>query len=274
MNCLILLLIHININFIYLEDKLSGKEIERRVKSLACSILTNTQYAYSIHTKRQIIELLKSNDIIQKEEESNEKIFEFLRAICYKKIEVETANRIIDDISKKRYEILDNEEYGNLFKIESNLNFTKIKNAIKRINIMMKKIEKEEEKWKINETSNQSENKIIKFYRFKTITGIVIALIIISISVFIFGNRTNKIKINEKEKISNNIEKKEEEIDKNQKKKKVQEVMDILNEEVKEEEIDRKQSEKKLKETKDAFNEEMKEENYIIGEFNVKEKKK
>ena len=147
MKLLILIILQINIIFILSDSNSDDKEYarqERRVKSLACSILANTQYSYVNHTKREIRELLKKHNIIQRAAESHQKIFEFLRAICFKKIETYTANKIIDDISDRKYDILDNEDYAELFIIDPNLNYTKIKNVIKRVNKIMKKIEEEE----------------------------------------------------------------------------------------------------------------------------------
>ena len=224
----LLLLLQININFIYSEDdKPTEKEIaqaERRVKSLACSILSNTHYAYSNHTKRQIRELLKKNNIIQRAAESHDKIFEFLRAICYRRIDEEIASRIVDELSQKRYEILEDEDYAKLFKIEPNLNFTKIEKTIKRVNKIMKKLEKEEAKTKKNETSKeQEEPNIYKIFGFKSISGLLITLIIISISSY-FSRKKNENEniIEEKEnenKENNDKDKNEKKDDKDEKNK-------------------------------------------------------
>ena len=218
MKIFILVLIQIYINFIYSEPKPTEKEIaqaERSVKSLACSILANTHYAYSNTTKRQIRELLKANNIIQKAAESHQKIFEFLRAICYREIEVETANRIVDDLSEKKYDILKDEDYGKLFRIDPNLNFTKIKKVIKRVNKIMKKIVEEQENQNKNETTDNSDkvegDNLYKFFAFKPLCGILIGLILISISSYFLKNKKNKniIEVREAETKNENNENKD-----------------------------------------------------------------
>ena len=237
MKFLFLITLQINIIFILSDSKSDDdKEYarqERRVKALACSILANTQYTYANHTKREIRELLRKHNIIQRAAESHQKIFEFLRAICFKKIETYTANKIIDDISDKKYEILDNEDYAELFLIDPKLNYTRIKNVIKRVNKIMKKIEEEEEKRKRNETLNNTEPKYIKNLKFftgvglKAVTGILISLIIILITTnifFYYKNQKGDFLIEKVDEKTNNKDNKNvEDKDKNNKEEKKEE---------------------------------------------------
>ena len=261
MKFLFLIILQINIIFILSDSKSDDdKEYarqERRVKALACSILANTQYTYANHTKREIRELLRKHNIIQRAAESHQKIFEFLRAICFKKIETYTANKIIDDISDKKYEILDNEDYAELFLIDPKLNYTRIKNVIKRVNKIMKKIEEEEEKRKRNETLNNTEPKYIKNLKFftgvglKAVTGILISLIIILITTnifFYYKNQQGDFLIEKVDEKTNNKDNKNvEDKDKNNKEEKKEENK-------KEENKDNKEN----KEKKEVINEESK----------------
>ena len=210
-----LLLFQININIIFAasdNDKEYAKA-ERKVKSLACSILANTRFAYSNQTKRQLRDLLKRKKIIQRAAESHTKIFEFLRAICFKKIQTSTANRIIESVSNKEYEILEREEYAELFQIDNNLNFTRIKNVIKRVNKIMKKIEEEEENKKKNETLNETEKEglinitLFKNIGDKTFFGVYISFMFIVLTSIIFFNKKNKKEYQGNE-IENNEDKK------------------------------------------------------------------
>ena len=266
MKLLFLILLQINIILILSDSKSDDdKEYarqERRVKALACSILANTQYTYANHTKREIRELLKKHNIIQRAAESHQKIFEFLRAICFKKIETYTANKIIDDISDKKYDILDNEDYAELFIIDPKLNYTRIKNVIKRVNKIMKKIEDEEEKRKRNETLNNTEPKYLKNFKFftgvglKAVTGILISLVIILITtniLFYYKNKQGDIIIEKvDEKTNNKDNKSDEDKDKNNKK-------DKKEENGKEENNNNiKKENKENKENKDITNEESK----------------
>ena len=261
MKFLFLIILQINIIFILSDSKSDDdKEYarqERRVKALACSILANTQYTYANHTKREIRELLRKHNIIQRAAESHQKIFEFLRAICFKKIETYTANKIIDDISDKKYEILDNEDYAELFLIDPKLNYTRIKNVIKRVNKIMKKIEEEEEKRKRNETLNNTEPKYIKNLKFftgvglKAVTGVLISLIIILITTnifFYYKNQKGDFLIEKVDEKTNNKDNKNvEDKDKNNKEEKKEENK-------KEENKDNKEN----KEKKEVINEESK----------------
>ena len=266
MKFLILLILQVNIIFILSDsnsddDKEYARQ-ERRVKSLACSILANTQYTYVNHTKREIRELLKKHKIIQKAAESHQKIFEFLRALCFKKIETYTANKIIDDISDRKYEILVNEDYAELFLIDPDLNFTKFKNVIKRVNKIMKKIEDEEEKRKKNETLNHTEPNYFKNLKYftgiglKTTVGVLISLIIILITTNIFFYWKNR-----KEKGDIIIEKVDEKTKNN----------DNKNVENKDKKIKEEKKEQNKKESnKNSTNKENKENNDIVKEKNKK----
>ena len=253
MKFLILLILQVNIIFILSDSTSDDKEYarqERRVKSLACSILANTHYSFVNQTKREIRELLKKHKIIQRAGESHQKIFEFLRAICFKKIETYTANKIIDDISDKKYEILENDDYAELFIVDPDLNFTRIKNVIKRVNKIMKKIEDEEEKRKKNETLNNTQPNYIKNLQFftgielKAIIGILISLIIILITtniIFYCKNPKGDIIIEKvNEKTINKDNKIVEDKDKNNKEEKKEEKKEENSNNIKKEKNDNK----------------------------------
>ena len=186
---------------------------ERRIKALACSILANTKYAYSNYTKRQIKDLLRKNNIIKKAKDAQNKVFEFLRAICYKKIESYTASNLIEKVSQSKMEVLEDDDYAELFIIDPELNFTRIKKVMKNVKKIMKKIEKEEEIASKNNTINQTEAKILEEKRklyywnklkenfgFNDIIKLIITIIIgiLFPLAFCFCGKEEKIIIEEK----------------------------------------------------------------------------
>ena len=260
---IIILLILINFNLVFLsstqKDSKDDKEYERtkrRVKALACTILSNRGSAFFQNTKRQIKELLFKNNIIKKAAEAKDKIPEFYAAICYTKIGVHMANNIIDNISKKNLDILQ-ENYTELFEIDPNLNYTKIKRTMNRVNKIMKRIIAEEEKItkekKANGTyveedffgNNNTKNffnitniiyKVKKFYNdmgFKAFFGICLNTIVIIIAIITLCNKNNdKDKMDEDNKNENNQkEKKDEKKDDN--KDKTKEKIDNKNNKIK-----------------------------------------
>ena len=248
MNFLIplILLIYISLSFSASNDPKNDKEYaraERKVKSLACSILSNTNIPFFKNTRRQIKELLKKNEIIQKTADMKVKMPEFLAAICYQKIETDDAQEIVENLSKRKMEILEKKEYIDLFDIDPNLNFTKIKRVMNRVNKIMKKIENEEMKQEednktfeldedninLNETNYFSMNSIMfKFKKFFKsiglkklyIIGINIVFILITIiAIFCFNNNSNKNETKKNEKGNKNEEKKENNQNNEEKKK-------------------------------------------------------
>ena len=132
---------------------------ERKYKTLACSILANTHYAYSNITKKQVKELLIKNNIINRSIDAKEKIPEFLTAICFKKIDIDEANDIIEGISEKRFEIINENDYSKLFVVRSDLNFTRIKNTMNRVHKIMKQIKEEDRKRALEDQKNKTKVK-------------------------------------------------------------------------------------------------------------------
>ena len=253
MNFFISLIIFINIHlsFSASEDEKKEKEIaqaERKVKTLACTILSNTNIPFYKNTRREIKELLKKNDIIQRTAELKVKVPEFLAAICFTKIEINTAQEIVESLSKRKMEVLEKKEYEDLFAINPDLNFTRIKRVMNRVSKIMKKIEKEELK-KEEEDNNKTfeldednidvngtnyfnfNNMILKFKNFlnnldaKHLYGIGINLIFIiatTIVIFCVNNKSDESNNNEtenktkekKEKVNGDNEGKEKEKEK------------------------------------------------------------
>ena len=246
---LLLFIYIINYCFSASDDQKNDKEYaqaERRVKSLACSILSNTNIPFVKNTRRQIKDLLKKNEIIQKTADMKEKMPEFLAAICYSKIETDDAQEIVEKLSKRKMDVLQNQEYEELFEIKPDLNFTKIKRIMKRVKKIMKKIEKEEIKQENENENNDTQsfdldednpdlnsttkfsinniiNKIKKFFNNTEkkklyIIGINVLIIVITIVViFCTDNKSNNKDENgnekkdeeKKKKNENNEEKKE-----------------------------------------------------------------
>ena len=143
---------------------------ERKYKTLACSILANTHYAYSNITKKQVKELLIKNNIINRSIDAKEKIPEFLTAICFKKIDIDEANDIIEGISEKRFEIINENDYSKLFVVRSDLNFTRIKNTMNRVHKIMKQIKEEDRKRALEDQKNKTK---VKPSKGKTGNGVV-----------------------------------------------------------------------------------------------------
>ena len=229
---ILILLIFININIVSLSsDPKNDKEYaraERRVKALACTILSNKRSEF----KRSLKDLLLKNNIIKRSIEAKEKIPEFLAAICYTKIETYEANQIVDKISKKQLDVLEN-DYSNLFEIDPKLNFTKIKRIMNRVNKIMNRIIEEEEKLtkekKENGTYVEEEDfgdkfnifnitniifKIKKLFNnlgFKAVLGICFNFVILIFGIFMLFNKKpedknikdNKSEKNEEEKQDN-----------------------------------------------------------------------
>ena len=143
---------------------------ERKYKTLACSILANTHYAFSNITKKQVKELLIKNNIINRSIDAKEKIPEFLTAICFKKIDIDEANDIIEGISEKRFEIINENDYSKLFVVRSDLNFTRIKNTMNRVHKIMKQIKEEDRKRALEDQKNKTK---VKPSKGKTGNGVV-----------------------------------------------------------------------------------------------------
>ena len=150
--------------YISLSDENTKREkeqlrAERKYKTLACSILANTHYAFSNITKKEVKELLVKNNIINRSIDAKEKIPEFLTAICFKKIDIDEANDIIEGISEKRFEILNENDYSKLFIVKRDLNFTRIKNTMNRVNRIMKQIKEEDRKHEQEKEKNKTKVK-------------------------------------------------------------------------------------------------------------------
>ena len=143
---------------------------ERKYKTLACSILANTHYAFSNITKKQVKELLLKNNIINRSIDAKEKIPEFLTAICFKKIDIDEANDIIEGISEKRFEIINENDYSKLFVVRSDLNFTRIKNTMNRVHKIMKQIKEEDRKRALEDQKNKTK---VKPSKGKTGNGVI-----------------------------------------------------------------------------------------------------
>ena len=143
---------------------------ERKYKTLACSILANTHYAFSNITKKQVKELLIKNNIINRSIDAKEKIPEFLTAICFKKIDIDEANDIIEGISEKRFEIINENDYSKLFVVRSDLNFTRIKNTMNRVHKIMKQIKEEDRKRALEDQKNKTK---VKPSKGKTGNGVI-----------------------------------------------------------------------------------------------------
>ena len=220
---LIIIIFDLSLSLTEAEEK-EMAATERRIKALACSILSNTKYAYSNYTKREIKDLLRKNNIIKKAKDIHNKIFEFLRAICYKKIESYTANNLVEKVSQSKMEVLEDDYYAELFIIDPDLNFTKIKKVMKTVKRIMKKIEKEEEAMSKNNTVNKTEEKILsdkrKLYywnKFKSnfsiidLVKIVFSFILLILPLFAFcfcgKEEKNKIKKEKNNKEEDNIKK-------------------------------------------------------------------
>ena len=161
--------------YISLSDENTKREkeqlrAERKYKTLACSILANTHYAYSNITKKQVKELLIKNNIINRSIDAKEKIPEFLTAICFKKIDIDEANDIIEGISEKRFEIINENDYSKLFVVRSDLNFTRIKNTMNRVHKIMKQIKEEDRKRALEDQKNKTK---VKPSKGKTGNGVV-----------------------------------------------------------------------------------------------------
>ncbi len=192
---------------------------ERKYKTLACSILANTHYAFSNITKKQVKELLVKNNIINRSIDAKEKIPEFLTAICFKKIDIDEANEIIEGISEKRFEIINENDYSKLFVVKSDLNFTRIKNTMNRVHKIMKQIkeedrkhdlEKEKNKTKDNSVKDRSGNGVVgkakmifKNFGVQIVIGIFASLLIIIVTSMSLNDKGDK-KEKEKENKENN----------------------------------------------------------------------
>ena len=153
--------------YISLSDENTKREkeqlrAERKYKTLACSILANTHYAFSNITKKQVKELLVKNNIISRSIDAKEKIPEFLTAICFKKIDIDEANDIIEGISEKRFEIINENDYSKLFVVKPDLNFTRIQNTMNRVHRIMKQIKEEDRKRDLENEKNKTKSKSFK----------------------------------------------------------------------------------------------------------------
>ena len=160
--------------YISLSDENTKREkeqlrAERKYKTLACSILANTHYAFSNITKKQVKELLIKNNIINRSIDAKEKIPEFLTAICFKKIDIDQANDIIEGISEKRFDIINENDYSNLFIVKPDLNFTRIKKTMNRVHKIMKQIKEEDRKHEEEKEKNKTKD---NFFKEKTGKGV------------------------------------------------------------------------------------------------------
>ena len=211
--------------YISLSDENTKREkeqlrAERKYKTLACSILSNTHYAFSNITKKQVKELLIKNNIINRSIDAKEKIPEFLTAICFKKIDVDQANEIIEGISEKRFEIINENDYSNLFVVKPDLNFTRIKNTMNRVHKIMKQIREEDRKLAQDQEKNKTKDnpfkfktgkgmadkakKIFKNFGLQIIIGIFASFLIIMVTTMSLNDKGDKKGKENKEKDNNN----------------------------------------------------------------------
>ena len=160
------------------------------------------------------------NNIINRSIDAKEKIPEFLTAICFKKIDIDEANDIIEGISEKRFEIINENDYSKLFVVKPDLNFTRIKNTMNRINRIMKQIKEEERKHDLEKEKNKTKERspedkdgngvvgkakmIFKNFGIQIIIGVFASFLVIMITSLSLNDKGDKKEKESKEKENNN----------------------------------------------------------------------
>ena len=231
MNLIIPLLFFIQIDLIFLAKKDSERiplyiSEEDKSKVLVCSFLLTTPLSTEKNNKKQIRELLIKNGIIKRKNKSKEKINLFLTSLCFRKIKDKTANDILEGISEKRKEILDNKQLAELFNISPNLNYKKIQKIMETVNDILEQIDEDDSKYvkykdeyKDENMDNEEIKKDKNTFSFKriindlkeyyedfeietkTLYGIIFSFSIIIITIIVFlCRKKNEVDNNKREK--------------------------------------------------------------------------
>ena len=232
MNLIIPLLFLIKIELIFLAKKDSERipiyvSEEDKAKVLACSFLLTTPISTEKNSKKKIRELLIKNGIIKRKNKTKEKINLFLTSLCFRKIKDKTANDILEGISEKRKEILDNKQLPELFNISPNLNYNKIQKIMETVNDILEQIDEDDSKYvkykdeykdeNMDDEEKKKNENIFSFKKMindikeyfedfeietKTLYGIIFSLSIVVITIIAYlCSKKNKVDRNKGEKM-------------------------------------------------------------------------
>ena len=232
MNLIIPLLFLIKIELIFLAKKDSERipiyvSEEDKAKVLACSFLLTTPISTEKNSKKKIREILIKNGIIKRKNKTKEKINLFLTSLCFRKIKDKTANDILEGISEKRKEILDNKQLPELFNISPNLNYNKIQKIMETVNDILEQIDEDDSKYvkykdeykdeNMDDEEKKKNENIFSFKKMindikeyfedfeietKTLYGIIFSLSIVVITIIAYlCSKKNKVDRNKGEKM-------------------------------------------------------------------------
>ena len=232
MNLIIPLLFLIKIELIFLAKKDSERiptyvSEEDKAKVLACSFLLTTPISTEKNSKKKIRELLIKNGIIKRKNKTKDKINLFLTSLCFRKIKDKTANDILEGISEKRKEILDNKQLPELFNISPNLNYMKIQKIMETVNDILEQIDEDDSKYvkykdeykdeNMDDEEKKKNENIFSFKKMindikeyfedfeietKTLYGIIFSLSIVVITIIDYlCSKKNKVDRNKGEKM-------------------------------------------------------------------------
>jgi len=232
MNLIIPLLFLIKIELIFLAKKDSERipiyvSEEDKAKVLACSFLLTTPISTEKNSKKKIREILIKNGIIKRKNKTKEKINLFLTSLCFRKIKDKTANDILEGISEKRKEILDNKQLPELFNISPNLNYNKIQKIMETVNDILEQIDEDDSKYvkykdeykdeNMDDEEKKKNENIFSFKKMindikeyfedfeietKTLYGIIFSLSIVVITIIVYlCSKKNKVDRNKGEKM-------------------------------------------------------------------------
>ena len=152
--------------------------LQKKAKALACSFLSKTPILSNKNKERQIKEILKKLKVIEKDSEAKEKMGLFLSAVCYSKIDIDTAQEILIKITEGEKKNIQDDKYSYLFKFEPKTDFQKYKKIMKEVTKIRKEVNEEEESFYEKMTENEMDfynsskdigKKLIKNKNFKEI---------------------------------------------------------------------------------------------------------
>ena len=155
MNILILILINLFNIISSLPPIMKARDyekLEKKAKILACSVLSDSSSIGKRSIKKDINDLLRKHKLIKGQYEAKEKVHEFMTAICYEKIQPETANDVLKSAQEGNFHF---ENYSNLFTYGPNINVRRTKELMNEVKEKLKEINDEDENEEEEEFDNE-----------------------------------------------------------------------------------------------------------------------
>ena len=142
-----LLILHFILILSISEDEMKTEDVEKlgkRAKALACSLLSSSYLSKRKKKEKEIRQLLEKMKIIKDESEANEKISQFMSALCYTKINEEAVANILSSVSPKKNHGTPKEDYNHLFEFDKKVKFKKIKKVMNEVTTLINEMNEEE----------------------------------------------------------------------------------------------------------------------------------